>query len=292
MPVHRYTSPDEDSGRWDGFAFRDGDIVVSTRSKHGTTWVQTILLLLVHQTPELPAPLAQLSPWLDHLVEPVDEVRARLAAQEHRRVLKTHTPLDGIPLHPDATYLVVARHPLDAAVSLYHQGDNLDRDRLAQLTGTPAAAWSSPRRPLAEWLRHWIDEDADPQAAPDSLPGVMWHLRDAWSRRDDRNVVLVHYDDLLADLDGQMRHLAGVLGIAVAADRWPSLVEAATLPAMRARAERLAPDSMGVLRDRTAFFRRGRSGAGAEAAGPEGQRRYFERAAALAPADLLDWLHR
>src|ERR1700690_701421 len=103
----RYQSPDEDSGRWLGFPFRDGDIVISTRSKTGTTWVQMICALLIFGTPELPAPLAELSPWLDHLIEPRDAVYARLAAQEgHRRFIKTHTPLDGIPVDPRATYLV------------------------------------------------------------------------------------------------------------------------------------------------------------------------------------------
>jgi hypothetical protein len=64
----RYRSPDEDSARWVGFPFRDGDIVISTRSKTGTTWVQMICALLIFQTPELPAPLARLSPWLDHRI--------------------------------------------------------------------------------------------------------------------------------------------------------------------------------------------------------------------------------
>jgi hypothetical protein len=61
----RYTSLDEDSGRWRGFEHRAGDIVISTRSKHGTTWVRMICALLVFQTPDLPAPLGELSPWLD-----------------------------------------------------------------------------------------------------------------------------------------------------------------------------------------------------------------------------------
>jgi aryl sulfotransferase len=39
--------------------------------------------------------LAELSPWLDISR---DEVQARLSAQRHRRFIKTHTPLDGIPL--------------------------------------------------------------------------------------------------------------------------------------------------------------------------------------------------
>ena len=43
----------------------------------------------------------------------------------------------------------------------------------------------------------------------------MLHLSDAWGRRHDPNVVLLHYDDLLADLDGAMRRLAAQLGIAV-----------------------------------------------------------------------------
>ena len=112
----RYTSPDEDSGRWDGFPFRDGDIVISTRSKSGTTWVQMICALLIFRTPDLPVPLSHLSPWLDWLIQPRDEVIARLEAQQHRRFIKTHTPLDGIPLDDRATYIVVARHPLDMAV--------------------------------------------------------------------------------------------------------------------------------------------------------------------------------
>ena len=43
-PLHRYTSPEQDSARWWDFTFRPGDIVISTRSKYGTTWVQMICL--------------------------------------------------------------------------------------------------------------------------------------------------------------------------------------------------------------------------------------------------------
>ena len=82
----RYQSPDEDSARWLGFPFRDGDIVISSRSKTGTTWVQMICALLIFRTPQLPAPLAQLSPWLDHLIVPPEQVYARLTAQHHRRL--------------------------------------------------------------------------------------------------------------------------------------------------------------------------------------------------------------
>lgn len=288
----RYRSNDEDSGRWVGFPFRAGDIVISTRSKSGTTWMQMICAMFVFQTPALPAPLAELSPWLDWLTSPRDEVYERLERQPHRRFIKTHTPLDGVPLDDRATYIVVARHPLDMAVSLYHQGDNLDRGRLAQLTGQPLAQTPAPRPPLREWLSEWIEWDGSPQERMDSLPGVMWHVSDAWTRRTDPNIVVVHYEDLIEDLDGAMRRLAGQLDVEVDEDAWPGLVAAATFDEMRAQADVLAPDRMGVLKDRAAFFRRGRSGAGRELLSDAEMAHYRDRVQALAPEDLLVWLHR
>src|SRR3954452_25496488 len=161
---YRYRSADEDSGRWDGFPFRTGDIVISTRSKSGTTWMQMICALLVLQTPELPAPLSKLSPWLDWLRRPLAEVVATLEPQRHRRFVKTHTPLDGLPLDGRATYVVVARHPLDMAVSLYHQGENIDRERMRALTGQSAPEGPPGSRPaLHDWLLHWVRAAPDPR---------------------------------------------------------------------------------------------------------------------------------
>jgi aryl sulfotransferase len=288
----RYRSPDEDSARWLGFPFRPDDIVISTRSKSGTTWVQMICSLLIFQSTELPAALAEISPWLDWIGTPRDDVYANLEAQEHRRFVKTHTPLDGVPIDPRATYIVVARHPLDMAVSLYYQGDNLDRERIRALTGAPAPSEPTSRPPPREWLSTWINSDANPREFMDSLPGVLWHLSDAWARRAEPNIVLVHYDDLANDLESEMRRLAARLAISVPDTTWPELVHAAEFDQMRARADRLAPDAMGMLKDRAKFFRRGSSGAGRELLSSEALIGYNARAAELAPPDLLAWLHR
>ena len=289
----RYVSPDEDSARWASFPFREGDIVISTRSKHGTTWMQMICALLVLRTPDLPEPLGEMSPWLDRLTAPEADLFADLAAQHHRRFLKTHTPLDGIPLEPEVTYIVVARHPLDAAVSLYHQGDNIDREVLRRLVGrAEPIAPPTPRPGLHDWLVEWIEEDPAPTESLDSLPGVMWHLTDAWSRRSEPNVLLVHYDDLQRDLDAAMRGLASRLAIEVDEAAWPALVRAASFSEMSARAEALLPDRNGILRDPAAFFRRGTSGAGREVLTEPELARYDERARVLASPDLRGWLHR
>jgi hypothetical protein len=301
----RYVSDDEDSGRWNGFPFREGDIVISTRSKSGTTWMQMICALLIFQTPELPDRLSSLSPWVDWLITPREDVLKKLEAQSHRRFVKTHTPLDGVPLDSRATYIVVGRHPLDMAVSLYHQSNNINRARVRELTGR-AREPDQPERPrpsLHDWLLKWIDAQRRPEDEMDSLNGVMWHLSDAWQRRTEPPqpsaagphspaIVLVHYDDLSADLEGQMRHLAGLLGIDVPEHKWPELVHAARFEQMRATAVRQAPDTGGVLKDPGAFFRRGYSGAGAEVLSADELAGYYARTSRLGPPDLLNWLHR
>ncbi|TDD53279.1 sulfotransferase domain-containing protein [Nonomuraea terrae] len=290
----KYRSPYIDSGRWDEFPFRQGDIVISTRSKSGTTWVQMICALLIFQTPDLPKPLPEMSPWLEHLVAPKEEVFARLAAQRHRRFIKTHTPLDGVPIDPQVTYIVVGRHPLDMAVSQYHMYDNLDRERLRALTHRSERPGSSESGlPLRDWLLQWMNKDVAPADDLSSLPAVMWHLSDAWERHlRQPNVLLVHYDDLLGDLAGEMRRLAGALNISVPEEAWPALVDAATFDNMKSRADRLAPTTGGLLKDKTLFFRRGESGSGRELLTEDELARYERRTRQLAPADLLRWLHR
>ena len=290
-PIH-YFSPDEDSARWIGFPFRDGDIVISARSKTGTTWLQRICALLVFRTPELPHSLTNISPWLDWLGTPQSNVYAQLARQDHRRFIKSHTPLDGLPVVDQVTYLVTGRHPLDMAVSLYHQGGNLNRERMRELTGQPNSRPAGDKRPpLHEWLVGWIEQDVEPRDSLDSLPGLLWHLTDAWNRRPVQNVVLVHYNDLVRNLEGEMRRIADRLGISVREETWPGLVEAATFARMRASAASTAPDPSGILKDPKAFFRRGYSGAGEEILSKDELDRYYRRASTMAPPDILRWVH-
>jgi len=283
----RYRSDDEDSDRWHRFPFRHGDVVVSTRSKSGTTWMQQICLSLVHGSALLPAPLGELSPWVDWLTEPEARLFARLDDQPGRRVVKTHTPLDGVVISQLATYVVVVRDPLDMAVSLYHQGDNLDRERIAELTGRPA--WTpAPRPPLPEWLVGWTQREADPMESMDSLAGVVHHAADAWSRRDDQRILVVRYEDLVADLDGRMRWLAHRLEIEIDPPVWPSLVDAARFASMRAASTEQAPDQRGVLKDPAAFFRRGTPGAGREVLGDRHVAAYERRVRELVANEGTD----
>jgi aryl sulfotransferase len=288
-----YVNEREDSARWSEVALRPGDIVVSTPPKAGTTWIQTICALLITQDPALPAPLDDLSPWLDMKMVPIEAVRTRLDRQTSRRIIKTHTPLDGLPLRDDVTYLVGARHPLDVALSTYHQWRNLDLDVIRAALGVTTAEMPDPEPVDARtWISAWIREEVeDLHSEPHSLQNLMWHLSDAWSRRTTPNVTLIHYADLSTDLPGTMRALAARLDISVPDGLWPILVEAATFTRMRERADDLAPRVI-PFRSRTAFFREGRSGGGAELVTEADLAIFHHRVGVLAPADLGEWLLR
>ncbi|BCJ39363.1 sulfotransferase [Actinoplanes ianthinogenes] len=278
-----YRSGLNDSSRWQGFPLRAGDIVISAPSKCGTTWLQMICALLIFRTPDLPGPLTSLSPWLDMCLRPIGEVTRTLTAQRHRRFIKTHTPLDGLPWRPDVTYLVVGRDPRDVAVSMHHHRRNLDDEVIHRLL---PGSGSAPSRPAGsrERVLQWIS---------DSLPGLVHHLGQAWERRDDPAVVLVHHADLSRDLDGEMRRIAGRLGIEIPEEAWPGLVAAAGFEAMRARAGELAPDEqLGLFTSKSAFFRSGRAGEWRDLLTGEDEAAYDRLLRSLATAEFVEWLHR
>src|SRR5262249_448633 len=184
--MRRYRWLVDDSARWEGFEFRSGDIVISTPKKCGTTWTQMLCALLIFDGSAFPEPLEQLSPWLDMCNRPIDEVRAALARQTHRRFIKTHTPLDGLALRDDVTYVVTGRDPRDAAVSFEHHAKNMDYDHFLELraaaVGVDDLDHLLPRRiPLDDALEQyrWFVRD-DALAGPPTLAAILHHLGTAW----------------------------------------------------------------------------------------------------------------
>lgn len=303
--VH-YANPIFDSARWADFELRPDDIVISTPPKCGTTWTQMIVALLVFQTPELPAPLATLSPWLDMRTRARRDVFADLEAQTHRRFIKTHTPLPGLPLAEGVTYICVGRDPRDVALSMRDHMDNIDFGvfftacaeaakidgvDLPELPPPPAGAGPDPGDRSAFW--QWVLDDA-PVAANAGLLGMLHHVQSFWDARDFGNVTMLHYGDLRADLEGQMRGMADRLGIVVAEDRWPRLVHAASFDEMRRDPSATIPNSdTGFWRNNDDFFKKGRIGEWREILdNVEDVSRYDKRVATLAPPDLREWLHR
>jgi hypothetical protein len=297
-PLVRYRSVTSDSARWDGFEFRAGDIVISTPAKSGTTWTQMLCALLIFKGGAFPEPLGALSPWIDMPNRTIDDVRVTLARQRHRRFVKTHTPLDGIPIRDDVTYLVVGRDPRDIAISFHHHRANMDFERFmaqrAAAIGLADLDQLPPRPPAfddpAESFRYFIA--ATEWAGPPTLANVLHHFDTAWQRRHQANVALFHFADYVADLPAELRRIASTLRIELTAGESEALAKEARLDRMRAGAERLAPGaSDGHWKSPQAFFRVGGSGEWRDVATAADLAAYEARVASLVTPDLAAWAH-
>jgi len=286
-----------ESRRWEGFVFRPGDIVISVPSKCGTTWLQMMCALLIFG-PELPGSLTTLSPWLDMRLRPLYEVRRVLAQQQHRRFIKTHTPLDGLPQRDDVTYLVMGRDPRDVAVSMAHHRANLDGDLITRRLAAPSGGSDRPfgnssPMSLHDQVMNWIEDDRPVEVALSTLKGMVRHLADAHRRRDQANIVLFHYAELTDDLEREMRRLATRLGIDTPPGPWRELARSARLDAMRADASNVVPDEgIGLLKDADRFFHAGRSGQWTDLLDSDDLERYGSRLTELAEPELIAWLHQ
>lgn len=300
----QYKSVLHDSARWDDFEFRPGDIVISTPPKCGTTWMQKICSLLIFQNPRIETPLAITSPWLDMLTKPKAEVFAQLAAQQHRRFIKTHTPLDGIPFNDRVTYICVGRDPRDVAISMFNHMANIDFEvfmealhRVAVMEGAdrpnvppPPPPSLPPTAELFFW--HWLDDPTPATDIPSSLLSTLHHFEAALSARLRPNVVVMHYGDLKTDLEAEMRHLAERLHIEVPQQDWHELIAAASFESMRARADVTAPNAdQKIWKDTRQFFHSGTGGHWREFFDDTAQQRYEARVAVLASPEVAIWAH-
>ena len=155
----------------------------------------------------------------------------------------------------------------------------------------------NPPRPRPDDERdrfwQWVDDETPSTQSGSSLRFTVEHLQTFRDAADDLDVGSLHYDDLKADLEGQMRALAAHLGIEVDEGRWPRLVQAATFESMRSRADTTVPGGgRGHWIDPPAFFSRGTSGQWRDLLDDVDIARYAARVRALASDDLVEWLHR
>jgi hypothetical protein len=112
---------------------------------------------------------------MDMQTLPVAEVHARLAAQQHRRFVKSHTPLGGLPWDERVTYIGVGRDPRDVALSWDNHRSNLNLEDFfaarARSVGTDDLAEMMPEGPPppppedpAQRYGGFIEDSSPPEA--------------------------------------------------------------------------------------------------------------------------------
>jgi len=297
-PQREYRTWIFDSRRWQHYQPRPDDIIIATYPKCGTTWMQQIVGLLVFQTP-VPKPIMQISAWIDRrFPQPVEAVVAQIEAQEHRRFLKSHMPLDGLPFYDEVKYIHVARDGRDACMSLHNHATGFTDQMLASLNkaGLEDEAvgrlYPDIRTDPGEFFHQWITRGEIPGDEDGSPSMSFFHFEQSWwNARHRPNVLLVHYNDLKADLSGEMTRNAGFLGIPVAAELWPELVEAAGFEAMRRDGDTLMANVASIFKHGSqGFFFKGSNERWRGVVADEDLDLYEARAAALLSPECARWV--
>ena len=284
-----------DSTRWKYFTPRADDIVIATSYKAGTTFTQTIVGNLLFPDGNLPGPASFISPWLDFRPFPLEMVLGQLDAQEHRRYIKTHTPLDGLPYNPRNKYICVSRDPRDVFASLLNHWSNHSDEALAMFNNTPGRVgdpfpeFSGDVKTIwRDWItRSWFDWE---------IGGYPYwsHLSYAlgfWEHRGLPNIRMVHFKDLLADLEGEMRGIADYLEIDVPEDAWPDVVKRCTFAEVKKDPSKVVGENIAFAFKGGAdtFIHKGTNGRWRSILDEEDLALYEEAMAKL-PADYAAWL--
>ena len=246
-PTREYQTPTMDSRRWDGYAPRPDDIIIATYPKCGTTWTQRIVDLLIFQSPE-PRQFGVASPWLDAtFFRPIEEDLALIEAQAHRRYVKSHMPLDAIPVYGGVKVIHTARDGRDACISMHnhllgflpHMGERIAANASAQ-GAPPPARLQTPADPRDFFLQWMTTAEAGVDDAARELPYCEFE-QTYWRRRGEPWLLMVHFNDLKADLEGEMRRIATFLGIETPEPLLAELAEAARFETMKRQGEELLP---------------------------------------------------
>jgi len=271
-----------DNARWARFEPRPDDIFVCTPPKCGTTWTQTIVHSLLWPDGDGPVPVMTVAPWLEAEFHPIDGLLERLAAQTHRRSVKSHTPADGLPFFDDAKYIFVARDGRDAFMSMCHHREVMKTEVVGALNARALADGVPPMPPwdgdVRAFFAHWIEDRS-----------LIAHVATFWERRRQPNLLLVHYNDLKADLSGEIRRIARFLETPVPESKWPAVVERCTFEAMKARGEEIGNFAI-FDGGAKGFLFKGTNGRWRDVLTPEDLEVYAKRVSDLLSPAASDWL--
>ncbi|KAG7347287.1 sulfotransferase family protein [Nitzschia inconspicua] len=196
----RLSGFETEQGRLQGLAYvplEKDEIVITTTPKAGTTWMQQIC----HQLRSARDcggdmtfdEISRVVPWLELAVDQGQDLYAPQYGQERNcpRMFKTHAWENDCPSFPKT--IVVLRRPEDVVVSFYKFFEGWFFD-----PGT--IDLSSFAKEF--WLARGVPSNKMQNAS------YFVHLISWYDRRHDPTVLFVCFEDLLEDLEGQVRRIA------------------------------------------------------------------------------------
>ena len=290
-----------DSTRWQQYQPRPDDIVISTSLKSGTTWMLEIVRQLIFLGQDVPArsevPVGQVSTWPDGPWSPVDKMLDKLEMQQHRRFMKTHLPLDGLPFFPQVKYIVVGRDARDVAMSMWNHYAGMTDGAFEfhnGILGRIGEPLPRPPQDIHAFWHDWITRGCfDWVSEGYPFQPNLYHTQTWWNYRRLPNILFVHYNDLKADLVGELRRLAAFLAIPLADEDLPLLMQAVSLDTMRERESRLNKSwSATFKKGAGTFFYKGVNGRWKDVLSAEELALYEQKAEQVLTPDCRAWLEQ
>ena len=276
-----------DSTMWNDFEFRDDDIIISTYAKAGTTWMQQIVSQLIFNG-EAGLEVAHMSPWIDLRIPPKEVKMPEVAAQTHRRFIKTHLPVENLVFSPKAKYLYIGRDGRDVLWSMYNHHATANEKWYGALNDTPGLVGPKIERPnpdIVEYYHEWLDKDGFPWWS-------MWdNVESWWNVKELPNVMLIHFANLKADMPGEIRKIAAFLDIEIDESKWEDILLHCSFDFMKENATKSVPLG-GAFWDGGAktFFNKGVNGRWKEMLSDEESQKYEKIAAERLSPECARWL--
>jgi len=274
-----YKGPITDTSRWQNFKARPDDIFICTPPKCGTTWTQAIVAMLVFGKADHGEKPGVVSPWIDANFAPIAEYLEQVDAQQHRRFIKTHTPLDGIPYFDECTYLVVCRDPRDLYFSMLNHLSNMsDADLVSEIS--PGS------------FENWLQGSLDPNNFDRQSVQTPTHfLQSYWPFKKLPNIHLFHYADMKADLRGHISTTADILGVSISDTELNDMTAAASFENMQQKGEQFAPGSgTGLWKQEKNFFATGTNAQWKDKLTEQQVAAFDRKISELLNPEQIDWL--
>jgi len=276
-----------DSTIWNALQFRDDDIVIATYAKSGTTWVQQIVGQLLSKG-AADVEVGARSPWLDLRIPPKAVKLPLVEAQEGRRYLKTHLPVDALVFSPRAKYLYIGRDGRDVAWSAHNHFFHASAMLFEGLNETPGLVGPKIARPgpdVRQFFLEWLEQDGFP------LWPFWENIRSWWAIRALPNVKLLHFAALKADLAASIREIAAFLDIPIDEADFAAILEHSGFEWMKTHAAQAVPMG-GILWEGGAetFIHKGSNGRWRDILTADDNARYEAMALEQLGPDCAAWL--